>query len=91
MGMCQQLLYFYPIDVIEELLEKMSHEELQLSVTKRHLLTERLVSQDLVPLVKFASPDINELPLVLRWVTTPSPSLYIISVCIRFFSLLHLK
>ncbi|XP_067948412.1 uncharacterized protein [Watersipora subatra] len=57
-------------DVIDELLDKIANDDPRTSVTKLHLLAEGILAKDLIPLIKFASPDSTELGSVLRLMAT---------------------
>ncbi|KAF6031206.1 tim [Bugula neritina] len=53
-------------DVMEELLVRIANEEENKYITKRHILAEQLLAKDLIPMIKYGSPDVNELQLLLR-------------------------
>lgn len=57
-------------DCLEEMLAKLAADSVLHSVTRRHLLTERIVQKDLSPLIRHASPDVHELRLLLRQVSS---------------------
>jgi len=53
---------------MEELLARIANEEENRCITKRHILAEQLLAKDLIPMIKYGSPDVNELQLLLRCV-----------------------